>query len=35
MECSHARFSETGATMADAGDAINAGFGYLEVKGRF
>ena len=28
----HARLSGSGAAVADAGDTINAGFGYLEVK---
>jgi hypothetical protein len=32
MEQADARLSGTGAAIARAGDAINAGFGYLEVK---
>ena len=32
LEQAHARLSGTGAAIARAGDAINAGFGYLEVK---
>ena len=32
MKQAHARLSGSGAAVADAGDAINAGFGYLEVK---
>ena len=32
MEQAHAWLSGPGAAIADAGDALNAGFGYLEVK---
>ena len=32
VEQAHARLSGTGAAIAALGDALNAGFGYLEVK---
>jgi hypothetical protein len=32
MEQAHARLPGTGAALADTGDALNAGYSYVEVK---